>query len=197
VRQAWFSSGVATGDGMIGEAEFGKAAFVLMVSYERPSKGVYRIKARIRPRDAEIAARIKRHRLREVKVYTDNAAEEADERKAALDKEMKAKLDEQGPGYFWSCEVCWDAMRQAVGWAKQVGTVRITLGSLLDGQEFSGSFEEMSRLAKTLTSAVDLLSAKIDGGAAFDSGGTRIYAPGARTKTPKTKPETPPSEWGS
>ena len=182
---------------MIGEAEFGKAAFVLMLEYLPPAKSVYRIKARIRPRDAEIAARIKRHRLHEVKVYTDKAAEEADERKAALDKEMKTKLDEQSVGYFWSLEVYWDAMRQAVGWAKQIGVVRITLGSLLDGQEFSGSFDEMSRLAKTLTSAVDLMAAKIDGGAAFDSGGTRIYAPGARTKTPKTKPETPPSEWGS
>lgn len=195
MRRVWFSRGIA-GVG-ISARELDRAAFALMIEYVPPVNDKYRMRLRVQPRDADIAARIERHKLRASTIYIDKDAEDADERQAVLTKQLAAGLDAEGAGYMFSLAWIWLSLKKGAVFFEQERAVRISFGSLLDGQEITGDMAELRRVAGVVMAAVDRLAAEIETGAAFESGEVRIYAPGARTKIKDdTKPNTPPSEWG-
>ena len=196
LRRVWFSQKENADEEVINEADFGGAPFALLVDYVPPKRGVYRVKLQVKPRDDEAMVLISRHGLKATKIFTDKAAEAADDYQAEMSSKITKDLIAQNIGYVWSHRLVWDALRYFAGVVVKQKTVTITFGTLLDGIEIKGPFDHVRRVVREVTMAIDKIGAGIDAGRVFDIGETRIFAPGARRAVADKRPRTPPSEWG-
>ena len=206
LRRVWFTKPIEA-DAVLAEREYGRAPFALLVEYKLrpatwmaylfPGLGRYRIKARIKPRNGEMAALIERHHLRAVDVYIDKAAEAVDKRQAALRDEVRAGFVEGVAGIRPRPDKLLTALwRWLTGYIEQQRVVRMSFGTLLDGIEVKGKMDELRWLVREMTAAVDKLGMQIEAGAAFDAGEIRIFAPGKRVKIETDRTGTPPAQWG-
>lgn len=196
LRRVWFSKGLNSGAGLIEEGEYGGAPFALVVEYVPPSHGRYGAKLVIIPANADVVALIDRHKLRGLTVYIDKDALAVEAHRQDLNKELSEAMNTDGVGYIWSHRLAWMTLRQLGAWVQERSVVRITFETLLNGIEINGSMEEVRRVIREVTMAIDKLAAGLETGSTFDSGDTRIFAPGTRKKKPDDKKGTPPSEWG-
>jgi hypothetical protein len=181
------------------EAEFGRAPFALLIEYvPQDRRGIYGMRAEIRPRDVDVIRLLKAHRLDRLEIYISREAEAVAETTKEIAKEREQAIDAAGPVYGFAAHLwaplLWQSFRNS--WRKS-HAVHVTVSDLLDGIEIKGGLDELSFFARELASAIDKVSAKIDTAKAFEENQIRIYGPGKKIKPVKDKSGTAPSDWTS
>lgn len=197
LTKVWFSDGLSGGDDLVSSDELGAAPFALAVEYVPPVGGRYGAKLVVIPKDADVVALIDKHGLRKMPVFADRAVATHESDMAKLKGEYHALAENDPVGGLWSPQGWGIGLRFARSWVARQRAVGITLATLLDGIEVQGSMEEVRRVVREVTMAIDKIAAGLETGATFDAGGIRVFAPGTRTKTVVVKPGVPPSEWGN